>query len=228
MTCDIFYRSYVGDFHWLALSLLSVKKYAHGFSKVRVAVPANDIGLMPKCDGEIHLISPEHKDGYMDQQITKLHADEFCNSEYVLHMDSDCILTKDVSPLDLFLDGKPVLLREKCQSPWMHYSAIDLGWYDEYEYMRRLPICYPRWMYKPFRDFILKTHGMSVGKYICSRNGHEFSEFNNFGQWAYKYYQDAFTWLEPREFPAFCKQYRSWDGLDDQKRVEIEGILAKQ
>lgn len=227
MTCDIFYRSYVGDFHWLALSLLSVKKYAHGFTKVHIAVPASDIGCMERCDGEIHLIQPKAKDGYMDQQITKLYADKYCNSEYVLHVDSDCVFFKDVSPLDLFLDGKPVYFREIApSSPWMDISARSLGWRDNYEYMRRLPICYPRWLYKPFRDWMKLSHGVSIDEWVASRNGHEFSEFNTFGQWCYRYYQDAFTWLDPRDFPSFCKQFRSWDGLDDQKRQEIEGILA--
>ena len=226
MTCDIFYRSYVNDFNWLAYSLKSVKKYGHGFGKVHIVVPASDIGFMPVLDGEIHVIRPKSQDGYMDQQITKLHADEFCQSEYVWHMDSDCILIKDVSPLDLFLDGKPVLLREKCDSPWINVSARDLGWYDEYEYMRRLPICYPRRLYKHFRDFMAAYHRMNVDDYIRTRNGHEFSEFNNFGQWAYEFYRDDFTWLEPKDFPTFCKQYRSWDGLNDKTRAEIERLLA--
>ena len=226
MTCDIFYRSYVGDFHWLKYSLDSVKKWGNGFGKVHIAVPANDLSAMPAVDGEIHLIQPKASDGYMDQQITKLHADEYCNSEYILHVDSDCIFFKDFSPLDLFLDGKPIMLREKCPSPWMHYSAIDLGWYDEYEYMRRLPIIYPRRLYKHFRDFIAAYHKMSVDDYISTRSGHEFSEFNNFGQWAYEFYRDEFTWLEPKDCPAFCKQYRSWDGLDDKTRSNIESLLA--
>ena len=227
MNVDIFYRSYSQDFNWLALSLLSVKKYAHGFGKVHVAIPVSEIGLLPKFDGEVHLIEPKASDGYMDQRITKLHADDFCKAEYVMHMDSDCILTKDVSPMDLFLDGKPVYLREDgCVSPWMDISARSLGWRDSYEYMRRLPIVFPRWMYREFRAFMATNTGMSVDNWIAIQNGHEFSEFNTMGQWAYRYHSDAFTWMEPRDWPSFCKQYRSWDGLDEEKRAEIERILA--
>ena len=62
MNVDIFYRSYSQDFNWLALSLLSVKKYAHGFGKVHVAIPVSEIGLLPKFDGEVHLIEPKASD----------------------------------------------------------------------------------------------------------------------------------------------------------------------
>jgi hypothetical protein len=227
MSVDIFYRSYSGDFNWLALSLLSVKKYAHGFGKVHIAIPASDIGLLPKCDGEVHLIEPKAKDGYMDQQITKLYADEFCKAEYVMHLDSDCILTKDVSPMDLFLDGKPVYLREDgCVSPWMDISARSLGWRDSYEYMRRLPITYPRWLYGEFRAFMASKHGMSLDQWVANQPGHEFSEFNTMGQWAYEFHRSEFTWLEPKDVPSFCKQYRSWDGLTDEAREQIKVILA--
>ena len=53
-------------------------------------------------------------DGYLAQQITKLYADTWCKGDYVLHIDSDCVFYKEFSPDCFFIDGKPVLLREKC------------------------------------------------------------------------------------------------------------------
>lgn len=227
MNINIFYRSYIQDFNWLELSLASVKKYAHGFVEVHIAIPASEIDLLPRIDGEVHLIEPKAMDGYMDQQITKIHADDFCKSDYILHMDSDCIFTKDVSPMDLFLDGRPVYLRENgVKSPWMDISARSLGWRDDYEYMRRLPIIFPRWLYREFRAFMATKHKMSVDEWVASQPGHEFSEFNTMGQWAYEFHRNEFTWMEPKDWPSFCKQYRSWDGLTDEIRGEIERILA--
>jgi len=226
MTCDIFYRSYEKDFDWLFYSLKSVKQYARGFSKVHIAIPANDVGEMDFVGSpEVHLVT-DRCDGYMGQQITKLHADEFCRAEYVLHVDSDCVFYKDISPPSLFLDGKPVMLRENCESIWKRISERSLGWYDEYEYMRRLPICYPRWIYSAFRQWMQKKHGMSVDDWIMRQPGRDFSEFNTLGQWARRFHPEAFTWLEPREFPEYCKQFWSWGGITPEIKDKIENILA--
>lgn len=226
VTCDIFYRSYEKDFDWLFYSLKSLEKYGNGFGRVHIAIPANDAGEMDFVGSpEVHLVT-DRCDGYMAQQITKLHADEFCRAEYVVHVDSDCVFFRDISPLDLFLDGKPVMLREKCESPWQGVTERSLGWYDEYEYMRRLPIVYPRWIYGEFRKWMQKKHGMSVDDWIIKQPGHEFSEFNTLGQWAYEFHRDKFTWLEPIEFPKYCNQYWSWGGVTPEIKGIIENIIA--
>jgi Family of unknown function (DUF6492) len=224
--CDIFYRSYAKDFDWLAYSLLSMKKYGGGFTKVHIAVPANDAGGVPvKGSEEVHLVT-DRTDGYMAQQITKLHADEFCGAEYVLHVDSDCVFFKDFSPLDFFIDGKPIMLHEKCMTIWNRITERHLGWGDEYEYMRRLPIIYPRWMYKTFRDWFKKKHDMSVDDYIIRQNSRDFSEFNTMGQWAKRLYPDAFTWMDPKDVPKYCEQFWSWGGITGEIKDKIQIILA--
>jgi len=226
MKADIFIRSYAGDFEWLSYCLRSIKKYGNGFGEVHIAVPINDIGSVPVLGGEeVHGVT-DRTDGYMAQQITKLHADEFCTAEYVLHVDSDCIFTKDFSPLDFFLDAKPVLLKEECESIWRDITEKHLGWHDKSEYMRRLPIIYPRWMYKPFRDWMQKKHNMSVSDYVIQQSGREFSEFNTFGQWAYKFYPDAFSWLQPHELPIVAIQHWSWGGISGEIRDKMDIILA--
>jgi hypothetical protein len=228
MQIDIFYRSYHKDYPWLAYSLLSTKKYAVGFNKVHVAVPADDIACVPVCDAEeVHLVT-DRCPGYLAQQVTKLYADEFCKSEYILHVDSDCVWNREMSPWMFFIGDKPVMLREEgVDSPWSEIAVESLGWRDKGEYMRRLPIIYPRWLYGAFRKWMEQRHGMSLGDWIGSRRNNRFSEFNTLGQWAYKYHHDAFEWLHPAEFPIYMRQYRSWDGLNDEIRKEIEISIAK-
>jgi len=227
MQVDIFYRSYANDFEWLKNSLKSVEKYCDGFGGVHVAIPATDIGEMPSVGSEtVHLVE-QKLTGYMDQQVTKIHADEFCRGDYVLHVDSDCIFYKETRPEDFFLDGRPVILREEgVESPWFEISARSLGWRCDGEYMRRLPILYPRWIYKAFRIWMEEKHGCKLWEWLDKQPTHEFSEFNTLGQWAYKFHRKEFAWLHPSDLPVYCKQYWSWGGIGEH-RAEIEKMLAK-
>ncbi|OBQ44537.1 MAG: hypothetical protein AN484_06525 [Aphanizomenon flos-aquae WA102] len=215
MTTDIFIRSYRNDFKWLEYCLKSCHQKARGFGKIHIAVPHQDFEVMPKVSGEeVHLVV-DSCNGYLAQQITKLHADEFCNADYILHMDSDCVWTQDVEPSMFFSNGKPIILREDgVESPWKDISAVSLGWRDEYEYMRRLPIIYPRHLYAPFRAWMERQHGMSIDAWIASQPENRFSEFNTFGQWLYRFHPDEFEWKHPSEVPSYMRQFWSWGGLD--------------
>jgi hypothetical protein len=228
MNVDILIRSYHKDFRWLHHSLKSISQYSSGFSNIHIVVPETDVHLISHLTCEKVHSTVDNCDGYLGQQITKLYADTWCKGDYVLHVDSDCIFYKDFSPECFFIDGKPVLLREKCvDSPWNVISEKTLGWYDEYEYMRRHPTIYPTWLYAKFREWIKETHGCELDHWISTRDRHEFSEFNTMGQWAYKFYRDSFVWCHPAEFTEYCKQYWSWGGLDDSIISEIDGLLKK-
>jgi len=227
MVVDIFIRSYKEDFPWLVYSLRSIQKYASGFGKVHIAVPAQDIGEMPNVGAaEVHLVHDSGK-GYLEQQITKMMAEKYCNGNYVLHMDSDCLFTKPVLPDDFFIDGKPIMLRENgVESPWNDISAVSLGWRDEYEYMRRLPIIYPRWIYREFRGWLHNYHGMPVDQWVMRQPDNKFSEFNTMGQWAHKFYPEEFHWAHPCEIQPVARQFWSWGGITPEVQVEINTILA--
>ena len=226
MTTDIFIRSYAGDFAWLEYCLKSIKKYGNGFSKVHIVVPANDAGNVPVLGSEVVHLTTDRTDGYMAQQLTKLHADDFCEAEYVLHVDSDCVFFKDFSPLDFFLEGKPIMLQEKVETIWNPITEKHLGWRDEYEYMRRLPIIYPKWIYGKFRAWMKRKHDLGIDDYVVRVNGREFSEFNTLGQWANRIHPEAFTWMEPNDVPKYCEQFWSWGGITPEIRGKIEMILA--
>lgn len=226
MKTDILIRSYRNDFKWLWSSLRSINKFGSDFSDIHIVVPESDSPLLGHLTLEkIHGVV-DSCEGYLAQQITKLYADTWCTADYVLHVDSDCIFNTPFSPQTFFVDGKPIMLHEKCtDSPWNAISERTLGWYDEYEYMRRLPIIYPRWIYAEFRDWIRHTHGRELDEWICAQPYREFSEFNTLGQWAYKFHREAFSWMHPSDVPACCKQYWSWGGVSNDIHDEIENFL---
>ena len=215
MNVDILIRSYRGDVGWLKYCLKSITKYCSGFGKTHLVVPEEDFELIERLSGvEKHKVK-DGCGGYLAQQYTKLCADQFSNADYILHFDSDCVFIKPSTPHLFFSAGLPIMLQEKgVESPWRAISAQSLGWEDEYEYMRRLPIIYPRWIYPEFRDWMQQKHGMSLEAHICSHPPFGWSEFNTLGQWAKRYHKDKFDWISPqfRETPSI--QFWSWGGLE--------------
>lgn len=226
MTADIFIRSYAADFKWLEYSLLSCKKFAKGFDAIHIAVPEQDKHLLSHLTLEsVHAISPSCNDGYLDQQITKLYADDFCKSEYIFHLDSDCIWKKPVTPECFFKNGKPIILAEEgVVSPWPEITEKTLGWRDTKEYMRRLPIVYPRWVYGEFRQWIENKHGMSIRQWIALQPYRSFSEFNTLGQWLYRFHNEKFEWLHPSDAEVFAEQFWSWGGVENSEE-KIKSIF---
>lgn len=226
MKVDVFIRSYSGDFEWLGHCLKSCERFLHNFGAVHVVVPEEDISGIQHLTKERIYAVKDACSGYMAQQVTKLHADNYTDADYILHVDSDCVFFVDTKPEDFFDGGKPIMLRESgVDSPWNIITQRALGWYDEYEYMRRMPILYPRWIYKMVRDWMQTQHGIPLEQYICSQPGREFSEFNTVGQWAYRYYPNSFVWKNPGEHPLRCKQFWSWGGIESA-RQEIEKLLT--
>lgn len=224
MTTEIFIRSYRNDFEWLGYCLRSIQQFANAFSGVTIVVPLEDKPSLSHLTAETVFGTFDICEGYLAQQITKLEADKYTDKDFILHVDSDCIFFEKTTPEDFFIDGKPIMLMEQCESPWPTISKRTLGWLDEYEYMRRLPIIYPRWIYEEFRRWIRHQHSTSLATWIASQPYREFSEFNTLGQWARKFHPEAFTWMHPKDVPVKCRQFWSWGGVDIARK-EIESLL---
>lgn len=222
---DVLIRCYRNDFGWLEQCLKYFHRFAKGFSSVHVVVPEEDKPLLAGLTLEIlHGSSDECSDGYLSQQVTKLYADEYCGADYVLHVDSDLIFSTEFSPDNFFADNKPILLREDgIPTHWLPHCWEFLGWQDTFEYMRRLPIIYPRWIYKEFRDWMQTRHAVPLKTFICNQSRHTFSEFNMLGMWAYKFHQDKFSWKHPSEVPTIARQF-CVDGGDRIKELHSSGL----
>ena len=226
MNVDILIRSYSGDFNWLNYCLQSYYKYASGFRSIHITVPINDIGFLCHQKEVIHA-GVVWKDDYLGQQRDKLYADTFCNSQFICHLDSDCIFTKPVTPELLMPNGKPVMLFEKhgLNTPWPPMMQKALGWDSEYDFMRRHPFVFPRWIYLEFRKWFKNKHKCELSDWIKSQPAHQFTEFNVLGAWCYKVHPDAFDIRPPDQFDTFLKQYWSWGGASEFID-EIKEIVA--
>ena len=123
----LFTRSYSKDFEWLSYSIKSMKKNLLGIDHKVLVVPKDHIPSQDIIDfyDNIHYVTELHNEGYIAQQLDKIRAYEFTDSEYILFSDSDCIYYKLFNPvIDRFLDGKILLPVTSTLKDW-HLSEFN-------------------------------------------------------------------------------------------------------
>ena len=244
MKYSIFYRSYWQDFKWLKYSLESVKKYLNDYSEIVIVVPPHDYDILkeqmkdwdlPK--GIVVYRDPnEFKgDGYLGQQLCKLHAFDFANYPYILFVDSDAIFTKSTDINHFIRNDKPCVIKTPYITlvgdvlVWKGITEKVVGFPVQYEYMRRLPILYRRDTLRNLLRYFMETHGMTIEDYMKLLTDRSFSEFNMMGAYTEKYEAGKYYFLNTEKEKlndSVLKQYWSWGGLTPEIQTEIEKILS--
>ena len=224
MNADIFIRTYYKDLQWLQYSLRSIEKYTAGFRKTILVVPRSSAERLRWAGLDRHAethICEDFADDYLGQQITKLHADRYSDADLICHVDSDCLFRRRTAPKDFFSNGKIVV-------PMVSYRAFpqERGWQKlaekfmccqvEYDFMRRQPFLFPRWLYGAMRDHAQHLHNQSLYDYVISQPPGGFSEYNALGAFAYYFHCDEFVWSERTTWipdESICRWFRSWGDL---------------
>jgi hypothetical protein len=147
------------------------------------------------------VLCPRFHDDYLGQQCTKLHADLLTDADWIFHMDSDCVVAQPFRPDDLIQAGRgrQFVTRHRDlpeRHPWKSCTSRFLGIDPGYDFMRRFPIPYPRWLYSQVREFCQHRHGVSLETYVTRQPPRGFSEFNALGGYAYLHYPNAFEWVD--------------------------------
>jgi len=233
---DIVIRSYYRDFGWLRYCLRSIERFCSGFNHVLLVVPKSSQERIHRTpfDGVELSFCPDYADDYLGQQVTKLYADTISDADYIVHIDSDCTFRVPVQPADLFCDGRPQLMITPnkffhINPPWQGETERALGFQVEYDYMRRHPHIYPRWLYGELRAHIRSVHGRELADYVLAQPPQGFSEFNALGGLAHRRFPDEFSWAQwfSSDYDEqFCRMHWSWGGLTADIRAELEAILA--
>jgi hypothetical protein len=221
---------------WLKYCLRSIKKnWDMSDGEVVVCFPNSEYD---RLKGEVLLDFPwvrlthwsdSHKEGYIDQQINKLHADLFCQGEYIVFCDSDCFLTKKGSFKDFFRNKKPI---------WLHTDYNKVGdaicWKEPTEraasktltreYMRRIPIVVKREHLKLVRDYVSLIQGEFI-PYMSRLD--RISEFNLMGAVLHELKTEDYFWIDTDdEVPKTnWVQDWSWQGMTEDKKKHLEGML---
>jgi hypothetical protein len=234
-THDIFIRSYHRDFEWLAYCLQSIERHCSGFREVVLVVPASSrakldwLGLR----GTRTVTCRNYETDYLGQQVTKLHADQISDADYICHVDSDWIFTRRLTPDDLFVDGRPSagtmpVARLPSALPWPRAMQRFFGRPVAFDFMRRQPYVFPRWLYPALRRYALARHGTDLASYVLAQPPLGFSEFNALSGFAFFEHHGSFTWLDVADDPRapHCRAFWSWGGLTPAIRGEIEMLLG--
>lgn len=210
---EILLVSYFKDVLWAEYCLKSINRFATGFSGITVVVPRRDRALFKKpsedAGAKLKVFDEVSGKGHLHHEIIKCRADEYCQDvDYILHIDSDSILREPITPDDYLIGEKPVILMQayedfKTLQPnvlhWQRATKIALGFEPEYEFMRQLPLLYPRWLYRKVRDAVEAYVSRPFDIFVLSRahNGlPDFSEFNALGAIAYKNHHAEFEWID--------------------------------
>jgi hypothetical protein len=222
---DIVIRSHARDFVWLRYCLAAVDRWCRGFRRVIVVVPRRSAPRLARvrfpCDDVV--LCDDVAEDYLGQQVTKLHADELTDAELIAHLDSDCILRRPLTPADLADPaGRPriAMTPNACfagRGPWQEATERLLGAPVAYDYMRRQPLMFPRWLYPALRDDAKRRHGVSLRDYVLASAPLDVSEFNALGAFAHRHHADAFAW-ERWPSTAYDERFAlicwSWGGVD--------------
>jgi hypothetical protein len=234
----IFIRSYAKDLPWLQYCLRSITKFCTGHDAVVVVVPDRDVhafravGIDAKGCG-----NPNPATDYLGQQVTKLHADEFCGAgdPWIIYTDSDCIFTAPVTMDHFFRDGKPIslhtpyaMLPKPPAMPWKALTERCLGFVCHDERMRRQGAVYQASELAEFRAWFLANRGETIDAYVGKLKHHDFSEFNCMGMWLWRFKHGTRCWIRTDVDPIPplpLRQGYSWDGID-KDRATIEKLLA--
>lgn len=215
MTCDIFIRTYSGDDDYHPHCLASIEKFCTGFRDVVV-------------------VKKEHPQGYLDQQVAKLHADLHTDADFILVTDSDTLFTRPTTPETFMVDGKPIWIKTPAEElkglpgpeAWFTVMREFFGFNPEYEFMRRQPFVFPRRVLLALREWCELRHGMTMENYIMSRKA--FSEWNVLGMFCHEFFHRDFRWVDTSkdELPELAvKQFWSHTPIGENLE-EIQRILA--
>lgn len=223
--------SYRKDFEWLRVNLRSLVKFADGFVAPAVVIPSEDVEAarhaLVGCVYDLHVLDGP---GFGRAQVAMMSGDIYCpTADYIYLTGSDCMAIRPFNPNEYWLQDKPLMLYNtwghlnKCGAPCMFWRVgveKALGGASHGEFMRRLPICYPRDLYPGVRAAIEKRHRVSFFDYVTKAVNHErnFSESDVMGEWAWRNMKARYSWhcldKEPYEGATAMTQFWSHGGMD--------------
>jgi hypothetical protein len=98
--------------------------------------------------GVRHETWADHRNDYLGQQITKLHADAFADADFICHVDSEVIMCRSMTPSALMEEGRPRVVYRRVEEMGRHVpgraeAAEFLGQRVDYDFMQVPPFTYP-------------------------------------------------------------------------------------
>jgi hypothetical protein len=233
MQVSIFIKSWLQDLEWLAYALRFLE------CNWMEEEPQVVIVLDEDCRGEfdpdafaldlnVYYRVP-WPDGYCHAMWMKTLADHFCTGDYILLMDSDCILLEPVRFNDLANGKRPRLGYVRYDehmglfphSPWKKVTERLTQEPAEVHFMSRNPILYHRDTFEGMRDWLARMHGRYYDALVYSDNEFDPLKFSShpitlmdydlLGSYAYRFQAKEYAFMHESAMPPNrWHQYHSW------------------
>jgi hypothetical protein len=222
-THQVFISSYAKDFPWLRVCLYSLKRNSIGFLPPVVCVDGQDIRGVEQIRNQVF---PEArivvKDGRRGQGMARAmlammdcHRLSTDKADFYYLVGSDCMAFRKFTPEMHFFRGKPALLwnyyaelsNDGGVSAWQAGTERIMGLPAPKEFMRRLPIIYPKELFAPFRAYVEELHKVPFEDliYKLRENGCAVSESNLMGVYADKFMPEIYSWLHAANNPDYLE-----------------------
>lgn len=258
-THQVLIASYKKDFVWLMYNLRSLRRYMKGFLPPVISVSQEDAAEAREiADREfpgtkVWVVNGRPGLGNLRAQISMMRGDLLCEeADYIWLVGSDCVVSGEFSPEPFFRGDQPVMLMNSYNHlstvhagtlPWREGVQAALGFRPDYEYMRRLPLMYPRGLFHATRTYMEWLHKMPFDDYVYGVGAHaqtsnrsdaaNFSESNILGAYAHRFLPGAFRWVDldgsadhygatMRGFPNPMIQFWSHGGLDTVADIDFK------
>lgn len=213
MKHQVLIASYAKDFPWLGPCLKSLKQFSRGFLSPVVVVTSEDylaaIDVAREYNAEalVRVKDGPKEHGFLRAQIVMMMGDVFCPEADMVHLwGSDCFAFTEFTPEHFMRNGKAEMLVNSYDFLRVHHPST-LCWLPgverilrmtpKHEYMRRIPLLYPKELYQPFRTFVEYLHGKSFEAVIYGNaEFKDCSESNLLGAYAWENTRDAYEWID--------------------------------
>ena len=218
MKTAIFYVTFARDLLWMDYSLQSIRKFGSGFSEICIVVPTVDVEKFRKfeksfgtseCPVSVKGFLEYPQKGFVHHLAMKCYADAFLpDTDFILHMDPDCMFHAPFTPSSYIIDGKPVLLIEpyevlrRSSSGRFHWKSVTedaLRFTCNYETMCRHPAVHHSWLYPKVRKHIEITHGTPFMDFVLKQKNsfpQGFGEFNTLGSYAVDRHPESYYLID--------------------------------
>lgn len=255
--------TYAKDFPWLEYAVRCMGRHLRRFQGVTIAIPQEHLdglvgmnlmrypGVRELNVGVKTYFEPPGK-GFLNHEMMMASAEQLvpAGTQWVMHLDADCMFKIATDPQDYFLNDKPQYIYrswESLSSPdprdptqkivsdcimWKEPTSKQLGYQSDVYTMCRHPNVFPIEFYRPYREHIANHHQMSFEQYMLSgeRNSHpqDRMDLTAMGQYAWTFMRDRFHWINcaTEEYPKDRQQaYHSHSGLKPEVVAEIESFL---
>ena len=236
MSTSIYLRTYTKDKDWLPFCLRALRKFAKGYEEIVICVLEEEKEQFKDIDltGCKFVTDPRWcANDYIGQQASKLNCDRHCSGNFVLHMDSDCIITREFDVNEYFKDGQPMVLFRKWEdvggaAVWKSPTECALGRASQFETMATHPSIWWKSTHELVRRRIASQNNCSFDEYMAKVT--QISEFNILGNYAHLFQPEAYRFVrcvgpERDIYPRVMKQYFSHDRVTPALAEEFEAIL---